>query len=274
VREDTVASIQNKGLLGDKMLEFTVGAGSPLPAEAQIKSEDPVDFSKYLTQLDSIAKKADEAVGNVAKMTGALADENVATDVKGTFQALKEILEGIAHKDGAAHRLIFDQETGKHLDHTLANIDALTANLNATTTDVHDITQRVKDGPGLVHTLVYDDALGQHTVGVLAELHSDLTAVREGNGIVHALVYGDSNTQHVMGNVNAMTDDLRKIVADVKAGKGTLGGLLVDPSIYEDIKSVVGNVDRNQVLRALVRYSIKADEKAPAPPAVTPAPPK
>jgi phospholipid/cholesterol/gamma-HCH transport system substrate-binding protein len=41
----------------------------------------------------------------------------------------------------------------------------------------------------------------------------------------------------------------------------------VDPSIYEDIKSLVGNVERNQVLRALVRYSIKQDElKAPPPP--------
>ncbi|MCU0687690.1 MAG: MCE family protein, partial [Polyangiaceae bacterium] len=54
------------------------------------------------------------------------------------------------------------------------------------------------------------------------------------------------------------------IVADVRAGKGTLGGLLVDPSIYEDMKAVLGNVQRNDVLRALVRYSIKQDEKKPA----------
>jgi phospholipid/cholesterol/gamma-HCH transport system substrate-binding protein len=29
------------------------------------------------------------------------------------------------------------------------------------------------------------------------------------------------------------------------------------------LKSAVGNVERNQVLRALVRYSIKADEQKP-----------
>jgi phospholipid/cholesterol/gamma-HCH transport system substrate-binding protein len=57
-----------------------------------------------------------------------------------------------------------------------------------------------------------------------------------------------------------MTDDLRTIVANVKAGKGTVGALLVDPSVYEDIKAVIGNVERNQVLRAIVRYSIKQDE--------------
>ena len=63
-----------------------------------------------------------------------------------------------------------------------------------------------------------------------------------------------------MGNVNAMSDDLRSIVHDVRQGKGTLGALLVDPSVYEDIRALVGNVERNEVLRALVRYSIKADE--------------
>jgi len=44
--------------------------------------------------------------------------------------------------------------------------------------------------------------------------------------------------------------------------------LLVDPTIYEDLKSAVGNVERNQVLRALVRYSIKEDEARPHDPQV------
>ena len=49
----------------------------------------------------------------------------------------------------------------------------------------------------------------------------------------------------------------------MKAGRGTIGGLLVDPSIYEDVKTLVGNVERNQVLRALVRYSIKQNDGRP-----------
>ncbi len=74
-----------------------------------------------------------------------------------------------------------------------------------------------------------------------------------------------------------MSDDLRAIVANVKAGRGTLGALLVDPSVYEDIKTLVGNVERNQVLRALVRYSIKQNEARPhadvtEPPILVPVP--
>ena len=41
----------------------------------------------------------------------------------------------------------------------------------------------------------------------------------------------------------------------VRAGKGTIGALMVDPSVYEDVKLLLGNVERNKALRALVRWS-------------------
>ena len=127
------------------------------------------------------------------------------------------------------------------------------------------MTNQVKQGPGIAHALVYDGALSKDTAGTLQEVHEDLKAIREGNGLAHALLYGDDPSQHAMANLNAMSDDLRAITAGLRQGKGTLGALLVDPTVYEDIKSVVGNVERNEVLRALVRYSIKADEQRPPP---------
>jgi len=39
-----------------------------------------------------------------------------------------------------------------------------------------------------------------------------------------------------------------------------IGALLTDPSVYEDIKRLVGDLERNDILRALVRYSIRRDE--------------
>jgi phospholipid/cholesterol/gamma-HCH transport system substrate-binding protein len=108
--------------------------------------------------------------------------------------------------------------------------------------------------------------------GAAEELQLTLKGVREGNGIAHSVIYGDEGSQALMQNLNAMSGDLRQIVADVRAGKGTLGALLVDPSVYEDLKMVLGNVERNKALRALVRYSIKRDGAA-APPTVRDAEP-
>jgi len=126
---------------------------------------------------------------------------------------------------------------------------------------VKEITAQIKEGPGIAHALLYDGEISKDTAGTLNELHKDMKAIREGNGFAHAVLYGDDSTQHVMANLNAMSDDLRTIVSGIRQGKGTLGGLLVDPTVYEDLKSAIGNVERNEVLRALVRYSIKADEQ-------------
>jgi phospholipid/cholesterol/gamma-HCH transport system substrate-binding protein len=51
------------------------------------------------------------------------------------------------------------------------------------------------------------------------------------------------------------------ITGDVRAGRGTVGALLRDPSVYEDIKRLVGDLRRNEILRSLVRYSIRRDER-------------
>ena len=56
---------------------------------------------------------------------------------------------------------------------------------------------------------------------------------------------------------------------DVKAGKGTIGALLVDPTVYEDLKVLLGNARRNDAVKAIVRAAIaNQDAKANAP--VTP----
>jgi phospholipid/cholesterol/gamma-HCH transport system substrate-binding protein len=100
--------------------------------------------------------------------------------------------------------------------------------------------------------------------GAADELRLTLKGVREGNGLAHGVLFGgNDDSAQVMNNINQMSGDLKQIVADMKAGKGTLGALLVDPSVYEDLKVVLGNVERNKALRALVRYSIRRDGSQP-----------
>ena len=108
--------------------------------------------------------------------------------------------------------------------------------------------------------------------GVADELRLTLKGIRDGNGLARSVIYGDEGSQQMMSNLNQMSGDLKQIVADVKSGKGTLGALLVDPSVYEDLKLVLGNVERNKALRALVRYSIRRDGAQPGVEVRDPAP--
>lgn len=255
VREDTIARVVNKGLLGDKMIELsTDGKGARLDHEKQMmKTEEPLDFQKYITKFEGIANKAESAVDNIERATRPLSDPAFSEDLKTSVHSLRVILEGVAQNDSAAHRVLIDPRSGQQISVVLSNLAGMTA-------DLHDASQHLREGPGIAHALIYDGDMSQNASGSLAELRADLKAVREGNGLAHAFIYGDSSSQQIMGNVNAITGDVRAIVSNVRKGKGTLGALLVDPTIYEDVKRLVGNLERNQVLRSLVRYSIEADE--------------
>ena len=266
VLADTKAQILGKGLLGDKMVDLsTDGKGAPLGPGGTLPTTEPVDFTSTLGVL---AAKADHAMTNVDQTTDMLNDPKLHDDIKSSVEDLRLILDGVARKDSAAHRFLLDPSEGVKLDRALTNLEASSDQLNAVLADARDMTAHVKTGPGLAHALVYDGEVSANAAGTIAEVHKDLEAIRTGNGLAHSLIYGDDNTQHVMGNVNAMSDDMRAIVHDVRQGKGTLGAFLVDPSVYEDIRSLVGNVERNEVLRALVRYSIKANEAEAHPPRV------
>src|SRR5580658_1100260 len=260
IHADSVAHIVGKGLLGDKMLEVTEGsAHAPaLPERSLIPSEDSSDM---FSAANKVAEATQKAVENIEPLALALGDPKFANDIKGTMADVHSLLDALVHSDSTVHRLIYDTKEAEQVDALLASMTRTTNRIDAVLADVEDMTSHVKQGPGIAHALLYDGDISKNASGSIAEIHEDLKAVREGNGLAHALLYGDSSSQHVMSNLNTMSDDLRVIVGNMKEGKGTLGALLVDPTVYEDIKGVVGNVERNEVLRALVRYSIRADEK-------------
>jgi phospholipid/cholesterol/gamma-HCH transport system substrate-binding protein len=273
IRQATVARIEGKGLLGDKMVQLTFD--EELAKRLREQNKDPrarIPYDGWLATVPAsdpfgdaqkAAQSARIAIENVQKVLESVTDDRFKDDLRGTVHSLRDVLDAVAQKDGVAHRLIYDPEEAKRMDRILGNLEVTTQNLARLTGDARELTAQVKTGPGLAHAIVYDDQLAQGTVGSMVELHKTLAAVRTGNGPMHAVVYGDDQTQHLMGNMQAMSEDLREIVAGVKAGRGTVGALLVDPTVYEDIKSLVGNVERNQVLRALVRYSIKQNEDRP-----------
>jgi phospholipid/cholesterol/gamma-HCH transport system substrate-binding protein len=264
IRVDSIARVVNKGLLGDKMIELTVGSpGAPLQdALALIQSEEPSDV---FAAANRVAAVTEQAIERLAPLAQALGDPKLAADIKGSLADLHTMLDATVRGDGTVHRLFFDHREADALGQLLGHLDSASSRLEGVLSDVQDVTARVRTGSGIAHALFYDGEISTDVAGAMSELRQDLRAVREGNGLAHALVYGDDASQRVVGNLSAMSDDLRAIIGDVRRGKGTLGALLIDPTIYEDLKSVVGNVERNEVLRALVRYSIKADEARPAP---------
>lgn len=54
---------------------------------------------------------------------------------------------------------------------------------------------------------------------------------------------------------------LDSILAKIDRGNGTLGGLINDPVLYDDMKALIGEANSNRVVRNLVRKSVKDSEE-------------
>lgn len=134
---------------------------------------------------------------------------------------------------------------GRRLDDVLAHTD-LTAALGdvvATAQSLHRVLDRAERGPGLLHLLIYDRKLEAQVRSVgpaAAELAASAGSVRK-----------------LMAQLDEAASNLTQIVAYVKSGQGTLGGVIYDPAIYEDLRTIVGGVRRNVILRTLGRFVLK-----------------
>lgn len=268
IRGDSVATIEAKGLLGDKMIVVTVGSPmqAPLAPGAKVKSKEAEDMSVMIAKLGAVASQAEVVMGNLERTTASLADEKLHGDLKTGVHSLSRILQSVENKEGYVGRLFSDQGEADRVSRTLANLERVTGELETAGRGINQILARVQQGPGLAHEVLYgeDSSKAVAQLGRAAdELGATLKGIREGNGLMRGVLYGGGQSEQLVADLNGMSGDLRKIVADLRAGRGTLGALLVDPSVYEDLKLVLGNVERNKALRALVRYSIKQDDTTP-----------
>jgi phospholipid/cholesterol/gamma-HCH transport system substrate-binding protein len=73
------------------------------------------------------------------------------------------------------------------------------------------------------------------------------------------LIYEEDQTNLVQ-NLAEASRLVKKLAEEVDDGKGTVGGLLKDPTVYRDLKNVLGEVRRNVLLKALIRMTIDEDQ--------------
>ncbi|MBL8603298.1 MAG: MCE family protein [Myxococcales bacterium] len=268
VRTDSIVRIVAKGLLGDKALDVSMGQrGTPLHDGATLQSNESDDIGSALSQAGQILGRANDVLTNVTNATRPLADPQLGRDVLALVHNLNTITHQVAEGPGTVHELLTNDATARRLDATLASAQHAANRAAESMNHVESIAREARQGRGLVHALVYDRE-GAQMVRSLATLSDEVASmthdVRTGNGGLHQIIYGQESAR-AAANVEQITADVRAMMGDVRAGRGTLGALLVDPSLYEDIKSLVGNVQRNEILRAMVRYSIHQDDAPQAP---------
>ncbi len=257
----SVAGVGTKGLLGDKLVEIRVGDPS-LPVWDSDEAIPPSTGSGIMALAERTLGEVEGTAHNLRLATDPFSDQEFSYDLKKTAQNLAKVSGMLANSEGTIQRLIYDEDLGKDFASAIRNFGSASKQIASLSKDLRNITDEIKSGQGTAHALIYGTE-GTEAItnirdasGSLSEL---LKEVREGEGTIHQLVYGDVG-EGFFENLNSASADIAFLTREMREGRGTIGALMIDPSIYEDIKRLVGDLERNDILRALVRYSIRRDE--------------
>lgn len=128
-------------------------------------------------------------------------------------------------------------------------------NINLTMDSVRESSEALKSSlraiehkEGTLHTLIYDTAFASDLKSTVSNLNATTESLAAEDGIMTELRESSAN--------------LREITDMLKGGEGTLGALLIDPSVYDSLKGVLGEAERSRFVRSAVRYMIEeAKEK-------------
>lgn len=158
-----------------------------------------------------------------------------------------EAIDSIATLAGNVNRVV--EDFGRHMGG---------AGMAESVTAVSEIAREIQEGDGLLHSLIYDRYEGSGVESIersLAIVEEILEAVAHGDGVLHDLIYGSPAEEDIVTQAVQAGARMNRILDKIDRGEGTLGLLLNDPTLYEDLKLLVGGAQRSLVVRSLVRMA-------------------
>lgn len=256
VRPDSLVAIETQGLLGDRFVSVSPGtqSGTATPGTVLPTVE--------IADAAAIMQKAQAAVENTTQITERInrSLEGLSPDTFKTLTAAaksaSELLTAISTHEGFLHRLIYSEEDGARLSSSLSNAAQ----------DISATIEEVRGGKGLLHALIFEPN-GKATVDSLLRTSSSLarilTEVEEGSGLAHDLLYSPIDPGSVarqmndaMVALNAAAQNILKTSEALSSGSGTLGALIVDPQLYDNLVQLSGSAQRSFLLREMIRSSL------------------
>jgi phospholipid/cholesterol/gamma-HCH transport system substrate-binding protein len=222
VRGDSKVKVRTLGLLGDKVLDISIGS----PKYPALKPGDTVSVAPSLDY---------EAV--LAQAAGAV------TDMVDLTRDLKKITGGIAAGEGTVGQLM----TNRRL------YDEFVGTMNRANT----MLARFQNPNGTLSKLLDDPALYNRFVSVVESADSLVISLNDKNGTIGKLLRNDTLYTHIV-NMAAAGDSLMKLISN---GNGIAARLLNDPTLYDrlnklttDLGSILDDVrkDPHKYLRGMI----------------------
>ena len=291
IRKDSVARIETQGLLGDKIIEITVGSAAAPPVRPAdvLASRDPFDITRVMDESAEVVKNVGELADSLRETARALNQSRLIEEVTATVQSARRITDQVSRVvsqvergKGWAHALIYEEPVAlRRVNDLVASTQALLDRVqrgegaagvltsDQSTTAARrlvaamDKLSRVVEQPspddGVLPALLFDPKYR----AVLEDLRVTARNVREvsdrvvgGRGTLGSLVQdepGDAGIRQASRDVQAARAHLRQITEKINEGEGTVGALIADPTVYERLVSILDGAQRSFLLRGLLR---------------------
>lgn len=225
---DSIASIGTKGVLGDKIIILTPGVSPNTiePGGNLARTQVPPSVDLLLTQLGELAT-------NLTELTDAL------NNVFGDEEILRGILNNIDQFTENASSIVTENREGiseiiTHLREITVNFAEVSRNLSTTSGNIDQIVTTINSGEGTLGKLVSDDTLYLNLADFLDSARAFTSRLSE-DGTVNMLMSDPS----LYENLLVISENIRFISEELASGRGTLGHILVDEDLYQELKETI-----------------------------------
>ena len=292
VRKNSVARIETQGLLGDRIVELTVGTAEAPPTKDGdvILARDPADFSKIVSEGAQTVKNVAALAESLKGTADSLKQSRLVEDASATLASARKVTDQVSRMVGEvekgrgwAHALIYEEPVAlRKMNDVIASTQRLLDRVErgegaagVLTSDAStaaarrfvaamDKLSRMSEQPGsadegLVPALLFDPKYKN----VLEDLKVVAHNFREvsdrlvgGKGTLGGLIKdepADASIRQASSDLQAALANLKEITAKVNEGEGTLGALIADPTVYERLVSILDGAQRSFLLRGLLK---------------------
>jgi phospholipid/cholesterol/gamma-HCH transport system substrate-binding protein len=250
LRDDAQFYIANQGLLGEQYIEIDPGTpeAPPMDFGKPRKGVDPPRLEKFLLQGYAMVQKIDrmlDASGeDVTNLLGVLV--RVLRGVDEVLQenrgSLKKVVDNAVVLSDEAVAAVRDVRAmiaaGGKVDGILTDVKGVT----------EDLPSRVDYLLGrLEGTVDRTDRLVQHVDAVVSDVVGDTQRRQLRNTIANVETVSE-RAVGVADDISALSADVRnqlEIVATIRRGEGTVGALLMDEQIFDDLKELIRDLKHN-----------------------------
>ena len=169
IRKDSEARIVTQGLLGDKLVEITIGSlgAPPVPPGEHLMAGEPFEMARVLAE-------ATDALRSVKRLTASLNTAVEGIDRNGTLDQINRLVSGLG---GAVERM----ERAGTLD-----------DLGAAAKSARRITAEVEKGSGLLHAVIYEEPETLRRLNALLRSTQELLARAEQHSAISVFLSPES----------------------------------------------------------------------------------